>query len=120
MSWIKSLRLKSNRINSNDKKYIFEGIRYLLEYKCINEYNIFLSGSHSKKGRKYPNKNSDIDIYIMMNHKDYRRVVKNDLGIEEKKEWSKALKDLTGFKIQIFIVDIKYHLLLKKQMEELK
>lgn len=115
-SLIKSLRLKINKIKKTDKKYIIEAIDLIMKTKKIKSYVVYLSGSHSLLNNKNPSKNSDIDIYILLN----KKYIKNKLGVEENKNISNALKILTGFNIQLFFIDIEYNSLLKKQMERIK
>lgn len=106
--------MKSNMITQADKEYIIEGLQSMLSYYNIDNYELFLSGSHSKVGRKYPNAKSDIDIYIVTSKKP----IKN--GIWDNGHWSRAMSLLIGLRIHIFFVSPHYKDVIRKNLEELK
>lgn len=86
-----------------------------MSYRDVDDYHLFISGSHSKVGRRYPNAKSDIDVYIVVD-----KVIGTPNGLKEDKKLSYVVSMLFGMKVHLFIVSKHYLSLIEEQLEELK
>lgn len=100
---LKNLRCKRYRITEAQKERIK---LFLLEFYTTSPIEVFIGGSQSIYSKKYPTKNSDIDLYIFNNTR-YKAGVKGDI-IWEDSSLQQDISLCLGYKINIFQVNNIY------------
>ena len=115
---VELLRSKIFRINQEQKERLVLFLETFYKLNDLKFVNIYLGGSQSKYSDKYPNQESDIDIYIFEEKEE--SFVKLNYIISEQDGLSKTIQLCLGMKINIYIVNNKFIKSISQGMELLK